>query len=169
MRISFSLSSMPFTDSFPPSANSLYNFLTSAILEAASNSCPSKPPREHRRRKPAEPPWWEEECKEADANRKAARRNFRRNPNLYDELLLAERFAKETFSRVKKQAFKNFCSSLSPFSKPSVFWNTIKRFRHRNLDLSNALAKISNIHELTDLIPSICPPSCFFPNFPTVF
>ena len=97
----FSFSNLP-TSGTTPSANSEYNFITSAILEAVGNSCPPVCSREPRRPKSADPSWWDEECREVEANRKAARRNFRSNPNLYDELLQTERAVKETFRRVKK-------------------------------------------------------------------
>lgn len=106
----------------------------------------------------AEPSWWNHECRGAEVKRKAALHSFKCNSNSYDDLLLNyKRSAKETFSRIKKESFKNVCSSPPPLTKPSIFWSTIKRFRRRNLHLFSFSASTTNIQKLVDIIRSLSP------------
>ena len=109
------------------------------------------------------------DCSSAESARRLALRNFRRNPNLYEELRSAEERAKSTFRLAKKKSFQETCASLTPLSDPKSFWATVRRFKHRQLDPSGARNNIASIEKQKELFPTICPPSCFFPNFPSVF
>ncbi|XP_023247171.1 uncharacterized protein LOC111643480 [Copidosoma floridanum] len=164
------LASFSFTEAPSQSTNAKYNFLTSKILEAASlivtNPSPSNRPH---RNKPSHPPWWNSDCAKADKARKVALRNFRRNPNLYDSLVEAENFAKKTFKKQKSESFKEFCENLSPSSPPSLIWNTVKKFRHKALSASSSPSNLKNVDSMRNLIDTLCPSSCLFPNFPTSF
>ncbi|OXU19482.1 hypothetical protein TSAR_006285 [Trichomalopsis sarcophagae] len=82
-----SLSNFSF-DNLPAdtSAAAKYEALTSSILLSVNNYIP--PTRSSNKRpKSPKPPWWNEECSLAESARKRALKNFRRDPNLYSELL----------------------------------------------------------------------------------
>ncbi|OXU26991.1 hypothetical protein TSAR_006854 [Trichomalopsis sarcophagae] len=170
-RIAFenSLSELP-TDFFPVNASpsERYEALTSFILRTIEDFIPHSR-SSNKRPKAPEPPWWNEDCSKAEIASKAALKNFRRDPNLYIKLLSAEDHARTVFTQAKKDSYRDACSSLTPRFDPKKFWDLIQRFRHRNLGSSNARSNMANIAKQNDLIPSICPPSSLYPNFPSVF
>ncbi|OXU19229.1 hypothetical protein TSAR_011350, partial [Trichomalopsis sarcophagae] len=142
-----------------------YILLTSTILSTI-NPFLSPSRSSTKRPRPPEPPWLNADCSQAESARKRALKDFRRNSNLYANLLEAEDRARFVFSNAKKSSYQEACASLTPSSDPNKFWELIKRFKHRNLGSSDYIA---NIEKQSNLIPSICPPSCFYPNFPSVF
>ena len=159
---SFSLNSLPPNLSAPAK----YEVLTSSILNSINKISPPSPPPSSRRRKPPSPPWWNQDCSDAEAARKTALKNFRRDPNLFSELQAAEHAAKAIFRQAKLLSYQDACASLSPHSNPRAFWQLISRFRHRCLGPSQAHNNLANIQKQKDLIPSICPPLLLLPQLP---
>ncbi|KAL7294752.1 hypothetical protein TKK_0011882 [Trichogramma kaykai] len=124
-----------------------------------------KPSNDH----PPQPPWWNSNCIEVNNCRKKALKNFRKNPNIINELIAAEQQAKVTFRNAKRDGFKTFCESINPFTSITQIWTTIKKFRHRSLTADSALNNNKNIEQMHNLIPSLCPQSCFKPFLLTSF
>ena len=76
----------------------------------------------------------------------------------------------ENWVPAKKLSCINITNSLNSRSPSGVVWAKSKRFWNRNLiDPSTDLINLDTIDKMIDLFPSICPPSCFVPNFPHFF
>ena len=81
-----------------------------------------------------------------------------------------EAIPKKTFKKAKNDSWINFTNSINFRTPFSQIWKKNKRFRHRKLvDLSVHPQNTSTEEKMVGFIPSICPPSCHFPNFPNIF
>lgn len=114
--------------------------------------------------------WWNEECNTANVARKGAWSSFRRLSNL-ENLIEAKRLgaiARKTFKKTKKNSWIEFTKTIDFRSPTNKVWDKIKRFRNRNIPDATSFRSNTDSHEnILNLIPSICPPSCFFPNSPS--
>lgn len=165
-------------DNFIPSEETpdKYSFLVCTIIDAINQiNAPytsntkvknkNKNKNGNQNSKPPQPPWWNRDCIEAEEKRKTALKNFRRNPNLLTELIESEKSAKEIFQKSKKESFIKFCEQISPFTPPSLVWDTIKRFRHRALAASAARNNLKNINSMKQIILTSVQILVFFPIF----
>lgn len=149
-----------------------YDNIVQAIYDSISTSVPNysnSSPRAKIKSRPAI--WWNKDRDAANNDRKQAWAAFRRTSNIVNLIRTKrlEAIAKKTFKKAKKDSWATFTDSID-FRSSTLVWSKIKRFRNRNLPDSSSLPNNANsIINMTNLIPSICPSSCCFPNFPTSF
>lgn len=150
-----------------------YGLIIDAIESAITSATANSPNRSHKKSiKSRQAIWWDRECQKANQDRKEAWAAFRRTTNLTN-LIAAKKsdaIAKKTFKKAKKESWTNFTKSINFHSSSAQVWAKIKRFRHRNTsDPANSPANEATKTKLLDMIHSISPPSCFYPDFPTHF
>lgn len=131
-------------------AESLAQVLLSAADEtfpAKGNSCTKIP----------SPPWWDSECSNAVKNRKQAEKAYSRNMTQenYNNLSLIIKSTRKLFKQKKFDSWKSFCSSISPYTHPSLVWRNIKRFRSA---FSNKFGSCLPVSLTNDFLDKLAPP-----------
>ena len=100
------------------------------IMKAATESIQFK----HKKSKlyPPSPPWWDNTCTQAVNNRNNKFKIYRRTGSINDFYIYNNECASTTrlLKEKKKNAWKQFCSSLNPSSSINTLWDTAKRFRN---------------------------------------
>ena len=111
-----------------PSVNS-YSTFTKIINNAANSSIPIK--HNNNKTYPPSPPWWNSSCSDAVKKRSLLFKTFRRSGAMVDFFNYRNACALTTrhLKNEKRNAWKNFCSSLKPSSSTHYLWNTAKRFK----------------------------------------
>lgn len=102
-----------------------------------------------------------------ERDRKRATKKYRINPSIANYRLIQthNRKCRKTLQKVKREGWKNFCSSLNSLTPNKEIWNMIRRYRNRKLSATGANCKGMDPLELTEkAIKNICPPSCSPPN-----
>jgi hypothetical protein len=102
--------------------------------------------------------WWNEECAKATKARKEATKQFLRlgNAQTFLELKRQTAVAKNTIRKTKKDAFKNFCSSISRQTSISTVWDKVKAFNKGKSRLACDPAGKLDLEEYADYL---CPPT----------
>lgn len=105
-----------------------YNNLTSNILLSAEESFPIK---NVARNKIPSPPWWDKECTELVKKRNDAELLVHDFVDLatFNNFKNQEAAAKRLLRKKKRKGWKSFCESISPNTRLSLIWNSVRRFR----------------------------------------
>ena len=154
-----------------------YDELVKLIINQFEINCPSGQKNSNnttvnnnnkKHKSKGQPPWWTKKCQEVDEDRKKALKAFRENPSLINNLEEKEKIAKKTFKTEKAKSFRKYCEKLSPLTPISEIFNQIKKFSSKQLDPLATSTNIKNIEAMENFALSLCPPSGYFPSFPTI-
>jgi ribonuclease HI len=105
--------------------------LASLMMKTADEVFPVKCDNDSGFNKIPSPPWWDQECSTAIKKRKAAERLYKaysscENFNSLSNIIASTR---KLFKKKKWEGWRNFCTSISPDTPPSLVWKNMRRFR----------------------------------------
>ncbi|XP_049886999.1 uncharacterized protein LOC126381583 [Pectinophora gossypiella] len=119
------------------------------------------------------PPWWDSDCTEAIRRRKEAEIIYRElsTDENFNSLSIIMKETRKLFKKKKYESWKDFCLALSPDTRPSLVWQSIRRFRSAFRDTNSGFLPSSLIDPFLDrLAPPFVPQNIILPAIsPTTF